>query len=262
VICEPCTVALTLATVPSGVCVRTFASRLSMARHRSSSSPTVAPLLVVQACQVRVGSAIRARWTQPSTRLARSTGSCCRAGCWSRRASRSMSSTRRLIRWASSAIRRIASSTCGPWRRAPCWYSSALARSDASGVRSSWLASAKNRCMSSWLASRSATEASMRVSIPFSAVPRRPTSLRAPALVSPTRWVRSPAVIRSASAAIVSIGRRPRRMTSTTPAEMSRPTAAEPMITTRRNRPTVALTSRRLVLATRVPAGKVTVCTR
>jgi hypothetical protein len=35
-----------------------------------------------------------------------------------------------------------------------------LARSEASGLRSSWLASAKNRRVSCWLASRSAIEVS------------------------------------------------------------------------------------------------------
>ena len=107
-----------------------------------------------------------------------------------------MSSTSPLIRMASSVMRRIASSTWGRSVSAPCWYSSALARSEASGVRSSWLASAKNRRVASWLASRSLMKSSMRVSIPFSATPRRPTSVRGSC--EPTRLVRSPAVIASA----------------------------------------------------------------
>src|SRR5215475_2294462 len=51
---------------------------------------------------------IWARSAHPWTRPVRSTRSCCRSGCWSSRASRSMSSTSRLMRWASSAMRRIA----------------------------------------------------------------------------------------------------------------------------------------------------------
>ena len=47
--------------------------------------------------------------------------------------------------------------------------------------------------------------------MPFSAAPSRPTSVRGSG--GPTRSVRSPAVIRSAWPAIVSIGRRPRRIT-------------------------------------------------
>jgi ABC-type antimicrobial peptide transport system permease subunit len=43
-------------------------------------------------------------------------------------------------------------------------------------VRSSWLASAKNLRVASWLASRSVMKSSMRDSIPFSATPRRPRS--------------------------------------------------------------------------------------
>ena len=89
-----------------------------------------------------------------------------------------MSSTRRPIRWVSSAIRRITSVIWAGSVRAPCWCSSALASSDASGVRSSWLASAKNWRICSWLASRSCTVASILVSMPFSAPPSRPTSLR------------------------------------------------------------------------------------
>ena len=109
-----------------------------------------------------------------------------------------MSSTSPPIRWASSVIRRIASSTCSRRGSAPCWYSSALARSEASGVRSSWLASAKNRRVASWLASRSATKSSMRASIPFSAAPSRPISV--PGSCGLTRSVRSPALILSACA--------------------------------------------------------------
>ena len=157
------------------------------------------------------GSAIRARSTHSATRALRSTGSAAGSGCWSRRASRSMSSTSPPIRWASSVIRRIASSTWSRSVRAPCWYSSALARSEASGVRSSWLASAKNRPdqllaglafgdgrLDAGRASRSA---------PRRAGPPRFRSRRADPLGEvaggdPSAWP-----------AIISIGRRPRRMT-------------------------------------------------
>ena len=117
--------AVTEALVPGGVCVLTLASRLSTARLSSSSSPatgTRAP--ATSACQRRAGSATRAFATRSLTSPARSTGSrwpASAAAPWSRRASRSMSSTRLLIRRASSAIRRIASSTCGRRGSAPCW---------------------------------------------------------------------------------------------------------------------------------------------
>ncbi len=88
------------------------------------------------------------------------------------------------------------------------------------------------------------------VSIPLRAVPRRPTSVARSCGL--TRSVRSPAVIRSAWAAIVSMGRRPRRMTQATPRKTSRPAAREPMVRMSSSRPTVLLTWPRLVLATRV----------
>ena len=124
-----------------------------------------------------------------------------------------------------------------------------MARSDASGVRSSWLASAKNRRICSWLASRSCTSASIRASMPFSAVPSRPTSLRG--WRGATRSVRSPALIRSASEAIVSIGRRPRRSTTKTPKPMSSTTASEPVVTMASTLSMVLATWSRLVPATR-----------
>jgi hypothetical protein len=135
-----------------------------------------------------------------------------------------------------------------------------LARSEASGLRSSWLASAKNRRVICWLASRSAIEVSIRASIPFSAAPRRPTSV----LVSgwPTRSVRSPAVIRSASSAMVSMGRRPRRISQATPRPATSAAATEPMVRIIPSRSTVLFTAARLVLAISRPPATGTVCSR
>lgn len=164
-----------------------------------------------------------------------------------------MSSTSLPIRVASSVIRRIASSTSGLVASAPCWYSSALARSEASGVRSSWLASAKNCLAASWLAARSATDVSILASMPFRAVPSRPTSVRGSC--GATRSVRSPAVIRSAWPAIASIGRNPRRSTMITPAQTTSAAAADPMMRMSLSRPTVLFTSLMLVLATSTPPG-------
>ena len=131
-------------------------------------------------------------------------------------------------------------------------------------MRSSWLASAKNRRISSWLASRSATEAPIRASIPFSAAPSLPTSLPASAAptapAGPAKPAMSPAVIASAWLAIVSIGRSPCRMTRPTPRKISSAAAVEPAVTISSSRRTVASTSLRLVPATSVPrcAGTVT----
>ena len=118
-------------------------------------------------------------------------------------------------------------------------------------MRSSWLASAKKRRIRSWPASRSVTDAAMRPSIPFSAAPSRPTSL--PVSAGPTRSARSPAVMRSARAAIISMGRSPRRMTRLTPTKMSAAAAPDPMMTMSRSWWMVASTSPRLMPATRVP---------
>ena len=139
-------------------------------------------------------------------------------------------------------------------------------------MRSSWLASAKNRRICSWLASRSCRPVSIRASMPFSAAPSLPTSLRG--LCGVTRSVRSPAVIRSAWPAIASIGRRPRRSTTKTPRPMSSTTAIEPVVTMASTLSMVLATWSRLVPATRdppltrsdwtrirvLPLGPITVC--
>ena len=104
-------------------------------------------------------------------------------------------------------------------------------------MRSSWLASAKNRRVASWLASRSATKSSMRASIPFSAAPSRPISVRGSCGL--TRSVRSPALILSAWPAITSTGRKPRRITQATPPAAIAPAAADPMIRISSSWPTV-----------------------
>ncbi len=135
-----------------------------------------------------------------------------------------------------------------------------MARSDASGVRSSWLASAKNCLVASWLAARSATEVSILVSMPFRAVPSLPTSVRGSRAV--TRSVRSPALIRSAWAAIASIGRSPRRRITTTPAQTRSAAAAEPMTRMSLSWPTVLFTSPMLVLAISMPPGSGSARTR
>lgn len=93
----------------------------------------------------------------------------------------------------------------------------------------------------------------MRASIPFSALPNRPTSLRGSWSV--TRSVSLPAVIRSAWAAMVSMGRKPRRSSQNTPSPISSTAAAEPMITISRIRFTVLFTSLRLMPTTRIPPG-------
>ena len=125
-------------------------------------------------------------------------------------------------------------------------------------MRSSWLASAKNRRICSWLASRSCRPVSrscrpvsIRASMPFSAAPSLPTSLRG--LCGVTRSVRSPAVIRSAWPAIASIGRRPRRSTTKTPRPISSTTAMEPVVTMTSTLSMVVATWSRLVPATRDP---------
>ena len=68
--------------------------------------------------------------------------------------------------------------------------------------------------------------------------------------------------MRSAWAAIVSMGRSPRRMTQETPTATSRPATAEPMMRMSSSRPTVLLTAARLVVATRAPAAVGTGLTR
>jgi hypothetical protein len=101
--------------------------------------------------------------------------------------------------------------------------------------------------VSSRLASRSLTEASIRVSMPFSAAPSRPTSV--PGSCGLTLSVRSPAVILSAWPAIRSIGRSPRRSTRPMPPATSRPTATEAMARISSRWSTVLFKSLRLVVA-------------
>src|SRR5450631_868954 len=72
---SPTWAALIMPTVSPGVCTSTFMSRLSMARRRSSSSPTAARSSAIRTCQVRAGWATRTRSAHPVTTAVRSTGS-------------------------------------------------------------------------------------------------------------------------------------------------------------------------------------------
>ncbi len=69
-------------------------------------------------------------------------------------------------------------------------------------------------------------------------------------------------MIRSAWAAIASIGRSPRRSTTVTPAQTSRAAAADPMMRMSLTRPTVLFTSPMLVLAISVPPASRTTPSR
>ena len=130
----------------------------------------------------------------------------------------------------SSSIRRMASAVSASSRVAPIRNSSAYPRIDASGVRSSCEASARNCRSRSSLALRWAKACSRRSSIAFSASPSRPTSVREVAGL--TRRDSCPAAISPAVISMRSSGRNPSLTTKNAPTPSARGYARSPAAST------------------------------
>ena len=219
---EPSVAATATVTVESGgVCLAALLSRLLRTwRSRSSSPRTISGSSGSSSCHRWDRLATCASLVASMVSRVRSTGSCSSGRPASRRASRRSSSTRTLIRADSDSTRLsacVTSSGTGPrCRRA----SSAYPRMAASGVRSSWLASAANRRSRVSLAARRARADSTCWSIRLNAAPTWPTSVRGSS--SGTRADRLMSVSSGSSVTMVAVaatrrsGRSDSR-TSTTP---------------------------------------------
>ena len=157
----------------------------------------------------RSGARTRASATASAASTVRSTGVNSTTGASSIRARVSRSSTRPLIRSDSASMRSMADPTSAESDTAPWRYSSAYPRTVASGVRSSCDASATNWRIRSSLASRTANDDSMRVSMTLRLRERDVTS--SSAWRTGMRWVRSPPAMAEAVSSIRDSGRKARR---------------------------------------------------
>ena len=203
-----------MTVVPGGVCVRALPSRLTSTCWRREPSPCT-----MAAGWSGPGSSRRQWWPWPAAwaSLTASTTSGERSVLSyesgrpaSRRASSSRSSTRPVIRAASDSMRPSACRVSGPISSRPRRVSSAYPRMEASGVRSSWLASATNCRTRVSLSCRALSAEPTCPSIRLSAAPTCPTSVRESASAAGTRSRRATSPLcRGSSDTRVAVVRRP-----------------------------------------------------
>ena len=215
------------------MCRSALPIRLSMTCRSRSSSPSTITGSAAAIVIGRPGSMTRARWTASAARLARSVGRRSSGRPVSKRASSRRSATSRLIRSASPVIRLISRSSSSRLAASPCCMPySASPRTEVSGVRSSWLASAtKRRIRSSDRSARPSPSARARYAVSMLASITSRASASRPTSVFPAGWSmrrdRSPPAIASASASIRASGARLARM-SGRPMPASRMMATAP----------------------------------